>query len=238
MPTPLWNQVATTIKERIERGEYEVGSVLPREVDLASELAVSRNTVREAFRHLADAGMLDRRRRAGTRVMMKHSKSKVRLDLDPQASLLRLSQRTKLVVQRRVEGPLTSELDAVWSDAGDEAWHRVDCLRVSEDEQPLSWTQIYLAPDLGELSRLVGGRSGQQFRLIEEHRGEQMTRTKTMLLPIKVNAALARTLEVPHNSLALKVMHGMINEDGNCREIVVSVYPVERYAFELAFSLE
>ncbi|TQN62447.1 GntR family transcriptional regulator [Agrobacterium tumefaciens] len=235
---PLWNEVATTIKERIGSGVYEVGSVLPREVDLASELAVSRNTIREAFRYLSEEGMVDRRRRAGTRVLAKQSRSKVRLDLDPQTSLLHLSQRTRLVVQRCVEGPLPADLKANWPDAATGGWHRVDCLRMTGDEQPLSWTQFYFAPDLGELTRLVGGRAGQQFRLIEEHRGEQMSRTKTILVPMQVGTTVARSLDIPKDSLALKVIHAMINNSGQCREIVVSVYPVERYAFELAFSLE
>lgn len=234
---PLWNQVAARLRKRIEGGYYEVGGILPREIDLAEELAVSRNTVREAIRKLVDEGLLIRRRRAGTRVLAKRPVLKMRIDLDPQASLLKLSKGTRLVVKRRVTKPLPEDIAEYWSDADPGDWHRVDCLRTYDDSRPLSWTQIFLAPDLEEVSLLVGQRPGQQFRLIEEHRGERMRRTRTAVFPVKIDAALAKTLNVTTGVLGLKVMHGMLNELGVCREIVVSVYPTERYAFELSFNL-
>ncbi|MCK5934854.1 MAG: FadR family transcriptional regulator [Fulvimarina manganoxydans] len=63
----------TTLGRRIASGAYEVGAALPVEADLASELGVSRSTIREAVRSLVTLGMVEVRTRAGTRVRPKNA---------------------------------------------------------------------------------------------------------------------------------------------------------------------
>jgi DNA-binding FadR family transcriptional regulator len=68
-PVPtLSERVAEQLRQRITSGEFPVGSLLPGELDLAEELGVSRNSVREALRALVHAGMLGARAGYGTNV--------------------------------------------------------------------------------------------------------------------------------------------------------------------------
>ncbi len=68
-PVPtLSERVAEQLRQRITSGEFPVGSLLPGELDLAEELEVSRNSVREALRALVHAGMLGARAGYGTYV--------------------------------------------------------------------------------------------------------------------------------------------------------------------------
>lgn len=53
---------------RIHAREWKPGDLIPNEVDLAAEFGCARSTVNRALRSLADSGLLDRRRKAGTRV--------------------------------------------------------------------------------------------------------------------------------------------------------------------------
>ena len=55
---PLYYQVQHTISQRIGRGEYAPGTQLPSETELSRELGVSRVTVREALRVLAQENIL------------------------------------------------------------------------------------------------------------------------------------------------------------------------------------
>ncbi|MGI4952419.1 MAG: GntR family transcriptional regulator [Janthinobacterium lividum] len=234
----LWSQVVRIVQERVTSGSYPLHSFLPREIDLASELGVSRNTVREAFRRLADDGLLDRRKRVGTRVVSTGRRAKLQIDLNPELSLRALSDRSDLAVVRREQAALPAEMRDEFPSLGDEKWHRVDCVRVTDGERlPLSFTQIYLAPDLEDVSLSVGTRRGQQFRMIEQLRGERMARTRTRLFPTRIPADVAKLLNVESGELALRVLHAMTNEAGNCREIVTSTYPASRYSFELSFPL-
>lgn len=234
----LWRQVSQIIRNRVRDGSYPLDSVLPREVDLADELGVSRNTVREAFRLLSDEGLLERRKRAGTRVVATRTRTKLQIDLDPQSSLRALSRQSDLKVIGRTEAELPAAIRDPLPDLADGRWHRVRCVRVTATGQiPLSWTEVHLAPDLKDISLHVGEQRGQQFRMIEQRRHERMVRTRTLLFPISMPADIARHLDVKPGAMALRVLQAMINEDGVCREVVVSIYPAERYSFEMTFPL-
>src|SRR4026207_2087907 len=63
---PLYYQVQHTISQRIGRGEYAPGTQLPSESEFSRELGVSRVTVREALRVLAQEGILVKIQGRGT----------------------------------------------------------------------------------------------------------------------------------------------------------------------------
>jgi GntR family transcriptional regulator len=63
---PLYYQVQHIIAQRITRGEYPPGAQLPPENELSRELGVSRVTVREALRVLADQKILIKIQGRGT----------------------------------------------------------------------------------------------------------------------------------------------------------------------------
>lgn len=60
--------IETEVRRRIVEREWLQGQRIPDEADLAVEFDASRSTVNKALQRLADDGLLDRRRRAGTRV--------------------------------------------------------------------------------------------------------------------------------------------------------------------------
>ncbi|WP_327023293.1 FadR/GntR family transcriptional regulator [Micromonospora sp. NBC_01739] len=62
-------QTITQLRARILAGEWPVGSRIPTEPQLVEALGVGRNTVREAVRALAHAGVLECRQGSGTYVI-------------------------------------------------------------------------------------------------------------------------------------------------------------------------
>lgn len=63
--TPLADQAAELLMDRVRDGEWELGAKLPGETTLAPQLGVGRSTVREAIRQLAAKGVLTTRQGAG-----------------------------------------------------------------------------------------------------------------------------------------------------------------------------
>lgn len=63
-----WQAVHDEALRRIQTREWPPGALIPGEEDLAAELGCARATVNRALRELAEAGLLERRRKAGTRV--------------------------------------------------------------------------------------------------------------------------------------------------------------------------
>lgn len=66
--TGLVEQVIEQLRGSVTSGEWPVGHRIPNETDLVEALGVGRNTVREAVRALAHAGLLEVRQGDGTYV--------------------------------------------------------------------------------------------------------------------------------------------------------------------------
>ena len=56
--TALWRQVAGVLEQAITAGEFPVGERLPSEAELTARFGVSRVTLRQALRALADRGLI------------------------------------------------------------------------------------------------------------------------------------------------------------------------------------
>ena len=70
MAATTWQAVQAEALRRIRAREWPPGSRIPDEEDLARELGCARATVNRALRDLAEAGLLERRRKAGTHVAL------------------------------------------------------------------------------------------------------------------------------------------------------------------------
>ena len=69
MRSPItWQSVQAEALRRLRAGLWPPGARIPDEAELARELGCARSTVNRALRELAAAGLLERRRKGGTRV--------------------------------------------------------------------------------------------------------------------------------------------------------------------------
>lgn len=64
-----YRDIKKIVLDRIQNRIWMPDSVLPNETDLAEEFSSSRTTVNRALRELAEEGYLERKRKAGTRVL-------------------------------------------------------------------------------------------------------------------------------------------------------------------------
>lgn len=112
----LVDQAIEAIRTLLANGEWAVGDRIPPEPALASALGVGRNTVREAVRALAHAGLLEVRQGDGTYVASPNEVSalmrrqlartelrhvlEVRHAVETQAAALAATRRTKRDLQR------------------------------------------------------------------------------------------------------------------------------------------
>ena len=68
---PLHKQAEELLRDLIESDEYKNGKLLPKEVELAEQLHISRNTLRQAINQLVFEGLLIRKKGIGTKVARK-----------------------------------------------------------------------------------------------------------------------------------------------------------------------
>lgn len=65
-----YRSVQAEILRRVTAGPWGPGALLPSETDLATEFGCSRATINRALREIDDLGLIDRRRKSGTRVRL------------------------------------------------------------------------------------------------------------------------------------------------------------------------
>lgn len=101
-----WQDVMAHVRDRIRARDWPPGALIPHEADLAREMGCARTTVNRALRELAATGLLERRRRAGTRVAL-HPVRKATLDIP----VLRIEVEARglpyrfSLLERRMEAP-------------------------------------------------------------------------------------------------------------------------------------
>ena len=61
-------EIRDMVLDRIKSKQWRLGQLLPSEIDLAEELGCARATVNKAMALLADEGVIERKRKAGSRV--------------------------------------------------------------------------------------------------------------------------------------------------------------------------
>ncbi len=127
---PLHSKVEKMMRDLIEQPAYRNGEFLPKEVDIAEQLGVARNTVRHAISKLVNEGLLVRKKGVGTKVVprriptrldswwsfTKEMKSRgldvVNFDLDVQtvpateevAEVMHIKKGTKVIQLSRLRG--------------------------------------------------------------------------------------------------------------------------------------
>ena len=68
--TATFRDIKADILGKILRGDWPPGALIPGEIDLAEGYGVARSTVNRAMRELAEEGLIERKRKSGSRVRL------------------------------------------------------------------------------------------------------------------------------------------------------------------------
>ena len=154
-----WQSVQDEVLRRIHAREWKPGELIPNEADLAQEFGCARTTVNRALRALAENGLLDRRRKAGTRVAAQPV-AKATLDI----ALIRTEvedRRQKYgyqLVQRQVAVPPIAICAALCTEATEPLLH-VRALHLADDAP-------YALEDRWINTQVVPGALDETFKTI------------------------------------------------------------------------
>ena len=109
-PQPTsWQGIQAELLRRIAERIWQPGQLVPKEVELAREFGCARATVNRAMRELANAGLINRKRKAGTRVAVNPVRKAtldiavVRLDVESRGAVYRHTLLVNEIVAPTVE---------------------------------------------------------------------------------------------------------------------------------------
>ena len=153
--TPVYLHIKKVIRERIQSGEWKPRMLIPGEEALSKDFGCARVTVHRALRELAEEGVLERRRKAGTRVAMPETRSasfaipRIDLEIEGTGSVYRYA-----LLHRKVRAPAAAVRGKLESGPKVRALH-LRCLHYA-NEVPYQleerWINLDTVPEAGKES--------------------------------------------------------------------------------------
>lgn len=193
--TPLYARIEARLRDAIAAGRYPVGTLLPTEAELCQSLRVSRHTVREALRRLAEAGLVERRQGAGSVVLAREPRRGEVHAIPNIDGLMQYAADTRLRIEGCRLAPLTPEEAAQTLGVAGEAWLKIEGLRIGQDGRTLAVTQVLIAPRFEAIARDVP-ESGAIHKALEQRFGVEVAEVVQEIsagpMPAKVAAVLKR----------------------------------------------
>jgi GntR family transcriptional regulator len=227
----LTSSVREELARRIERGEWRPRERLPSEPDLAASMGVSRATLREALRSLAEDGFVHRIQGSGTFVT---HRPKLRNNLDVNfgvTDLIRSMGMEPGSRDVRVGESASSEEDAraLGLEPGDPVLS-IERVRTADGRPVVFSVDLLPLRVLGDRGRL-GVDGSSIYELLEHEAGVVVQRGVASLRPANADRRLADLLAVPEGTLLLYIHQ--VDFDGEGRPVLLSHEHHVADAFEI-----
>ena len=207
---PLYSQIKDLLIQRVLRGDWRPGEMLPSEFKLAAEFKVSQGTVRKAIDALAADNLLVRRQGKGTFVTTHAEETTqfrfLRLAPDAGGTSGRQAALTRRFLDcRRLRAP--AHVAQALGLAGGEAALQVRRLLHFEG-RPVVFDDIWLPATLfkGLTSQRLSAYQGPMYGLFETEFGVRMIRAEEQIRAVAADPAVAALLELAPGSPLLSVM--------------------------------
>lgn len=226
---PRYHDIASDLQGKIADGTYPVGQNLPTEAVLCRTFGVSRHTVREALKRLANRGLVERRRAVGTLVRARYPEGRYRQPMPSPAALLEVPR--DLVAQIVDRGTLLADLSLARLLGCPEGrpWAWFGIVRRTPEGPPVSWTDLYLCPS--HLEAAGAGSLTAVTAALEGRCVEQAEAVEVALDSCRLTARQAEHLAVDPEVAALSVLRRM-QRGGTVFCVTVSLYPQGRFGYE------
>lgn len=231
-PGPRYVQVSQILQQRIGSGEYPVGGPLPTEGDLCQEFAISRHTVREALRRLAEAGLVQRRQGSGSQVLASQPSGGYVHSMRSLSELFQYAADTRLRVDRVFDA--VPEAGALAPDSLAQIWLKVEGLRLdAAGVVAICWTSIYINPAFAGILPDLAAPTGAIYRLIEERYGVMVERVEQEIRAMPISAAAAVALGVSRRIWAVRVVRRYLDAGGTVMLVSVNDHPGDRFSYSM-----
>lgn len=235
---PRHARLRESLRARIEAGEYPVGSFLPTEAELCAAFGVSRYTVREALRRLAEAGYLLRRQGAGSEVVATRPQRQYVHAMRSIEGLFQYAADTTFAIDRmemEVPGP---EHAGDLEGAEDTPWLVLRGLRSeSPVGQPICATLVFVNAAYATLADdLPGG--GAIYRRLEERFGVAVSDVDQEFRVIPMPPEAGAALGSRRGAWAVRVLRRYRGRDGRLLLASVNFHPAERFFYAMRLQRE
>ncbi len=237
--TPLYLQVAHHLESRIGRGDFPVGSLLPTENELAMELRVSRQTVRQAIGTLRSSGRLSARKGVGTRVEALRSDTRKQFVAQSRSELFEFANETEFVISEREEFAARGRTATELGCRPGRTFVKLSGIRYpAGDRRPFSLNEVYIDSRLAAAVKDIHTVRTAIFFLIEKFTGEKIEEIVQEIKPTILDAQMAEKLGARPGDLALQVSRRYFGSGRRLLEYAIQTLPADRFTYTTTLRAE
>ena len=229
---PLYRQIFTLLKTRIESGEFAFNSKLPAEETLAVELGVSRITVKRAMNELAAAGFVTRFRGKGTIVSFSSRTPPVRGNYTtPMEHLRRLGFETQIELRHLEIVPATEEIASELFIPPGTDIQLAERIRHLE-EAPFSYILNYTPLDVA--SRIKDSDIAfRPFTILLAEAGHAVVSAEQTILARAASGKMAQALMLAEGAPVLTIRRILRDASRKAIQFTVTSYRADRYQYHM-----
>lgn len=237
----LQDKLAAKIIEGIRCGQYPVGSLLPKELELVESEKLSRFTVRAAMKKLEVNGFIRRTPHVGTRVISTGKGKSFDQQLSSFSDLDRLASHNPREILDVREFVVSKELAPKIGYPPGETLIRFSMVRqgAKPEDPPIAWTSEYVDRRWQKL--VVEAPKHPDLLMIElacrEFHKKCVEVRQTVEATLLTDEA-AKNLKAKTGTPALRIFRRYIDDHGHLILTTVSYHPADRYAFNLDVKLD
>lgn len=236
---PRYLVLAQALMEEIRSERYPVESLLPTEFELSQQFNVSRHTVREAIRRLADLGFVSRQPGVGTRVKANRVASRYVQAGEAISDLFQYVRDVTLKVTDIQDVIADAQRADLLECKPGQAWlHATGARFISVDDRPISLTDVYIARAYRGIADEIVEPELPIYALIERRYGLAVAEVRQQISAVPVEGEAAGRLGVPPGSPGLRVIRKYISSSGETFEVAVNLHPGERFSYSSTLRLE
>lgn len=217
---PRYARIQRALQDRIARGQYAVGSLMPTEIELAAEFDTSRFTIRSALRNLTQDGFVERRQGMGTRVLSANPTTGYYQSFESLQELFQIAVDTYMVVLGSEDVVLDAEIaQRIGGEGGPvregERWIRVEGVRwTAPGGRPLCFIQSYVPARFRDFIPAFADHNGPFFDLLETRSQETIIEAQQEIRAMPMPSQVSRAIGLREGALSLQLMRRYITARG------------------------
>jgi GntR family transcriptional regulator len=225
---PLYFQIRQSLLDQIRSEELKPGDSVPSEQAISAQFGVSRMTVRQALKSLADLGVIYSRRGKGTFVADNKLEKSFRQVLSFTEEMTARGSTASSRLLRFCVEPADEPAAAALRLPVGEKLNSLKRLRLADSvPMGIEWSRIplRLCPDLQKTL----SPSGSLYHTLTQHYGIKIAVTDEVAEAGLADTEQAQLLHIPRRSPVLLFSRISYVESGKAVEYVVSIYRGDRY---------
>jgi len=236
---PKSQPVYDLLRERLESGAFEPDSLLPTEEELQAELGVSRYALREALAQLERQRYIERRRRAGTRVLTPPSKHVFRHATSSRVELMEFVHHTTIDFSPpelvETDGRLARELGC------DEMrrWNRMEGIRIDPtDNTPIGVVQLYVDAARAPITAKTDFGNRLVYQWLEEKHGIRAASISQDISAVLLSEKDAEVMNERVGAPALRIARRYFDDKQRIFQISVTTHRAKNFIYNIRLQLD